>query len=140
MTRGFVRATSLLTALLVGGCASVSRIVQQQRATRVEATLAAAGFHIEPADTADRLARLHTMTPFELIAQRREGKEVYAYADPVKCRCQWVGDPQQYADYERLRHEDLIAAEDRQALAFNQGVERDLGSRGALANPWWWWQ
>ena len=130
MTKRFVRMTSLLTALLVGGCSSVGRIVRQQRATRAEATLAAAGFHIEPADTADRLAELHGMPPFEVIPRRRDGKDIYAYADPARCRCQWIGDAQQYADYQRLRHEDLVAAEDRQALAIDHNVEAD--------SPWWW--
>jgi hypothetical protein len=140
MTKGFVRIVSLLTALLVGGCSSVGRIVRQQGATRAEATLAAAGFHIEPADTADRLAELDAMPPFEVIAQRRDGKEVYAYADPVRCHCQYIGDAQQYAEYKRLQHEDLIAAEERQALAIDQNVDIDVGSRGAFASPWWWWQ
>jgi len=138
MRKGFVGTAGLLTALLVGGCSSVAGIVRQQDATRAEGTLAAAGFHIEPADTADRLAELHAMPPFEVVAQRRDGKEVYAYADPSRCRCQYVGDAQQYAEYQRLRHEDLIAAEDRQALEIDRNVEMDVGSRGAFASPWWW--
>src|SRR5438270_6904515 len=88
--RRFVRMASLFTALLVAGCSSVGRIVRRPGAPRAEASLAAAGFHIEPADTGDRVARLDAMPPFEVIAQRRDGKEVYAYADPVKCHCLYV--------------------------------------------------
>ena len=138
MTKGFVRVASLLTTLLVGGCSTVGRIVRQEGATRTEQTLAAAGFHIEPADTADRLAELHATAPFEIVVKRRDGKEVYAYADPVRCRCQYVGDAQQYAEYQRLQDEDLIAAEDQQALAVGQYDETHVGSRGPFASPWWW--
>jgi hypothetical protein len=140
MTKGFVRIASSLTAVLVGGCSSVGRLVRQQGATRTEARLVAAGFHIQPADTADRLAELDATAPFEIVEQSRDGEKVFAYADPLRCHCQYVGDAQQYAEYKRLRDEDLTAAEERQALAVEQNVDMDVGSRGPFASPWWWWQ
>ena len=138
MTNGSVRIASLLAAVLVGGCSSVGRIVRQQGATRAEARLAAAGFHIEPADTAERLAQLDAMPPFKIVEQSRDGERVFAYADPLRCQCQYVGDAQQYAEYKRLRDEDLIAAEERQALAIDQNDDMDLGSRERFTAPLWW--
>src|SRR5437868_12981054 len=91
-----------LAALLVGGCSTLGRIVREPGASTAEATLAAAGFHIEPADTADRIAELDAMPPFAVIGQLRDGKQLYTYADPLKCHCEYVGDPQQYEQYKRL--------------------------------------
>jgi hypothetical protein len=82
---------------------SVGRIVRLQGATRAEARLAAAGFHIEPADTAERLARLDAMPPFKIVEQSRDEERVFAYADPLRCQCQYAGDAQQYAEYKQLR-------------------------------------
>jgi hypothetical protein len=138
MKQRILGVTLLLTASFLGGCSSVDRIVRQQGAGRVEANLAAAGFHIEPADTADRLAGLHDMTPFEVIAQRNGAEQVYTYADPLKCRCAYVGDARQYAEYQRLRREESTVAAEQQALRIDEALGVDLGWRAPWSNPWWW--
>ena len=136
MTRSFVCIASLFAASLLGGCSSLGRIVRQQGTTRAETALLAAGFHIEPADTHDRIVELNTMPPFEVVLHKKGDSDIYAYADPVKCHCEYVGDAQQYAEYKRLRNEQLTAAEQREALALEQNTDIDVSSRGPWAMPW----
>jgi hypothetical protein len=142
MTRLVIRTTFLLAIPLVTGCSSVGRIVRQQAATRTEATLVAAGFHVEAADTADRLREVDAIPPFQVIKQRKGDEEIYVYADPAKCHCEYVGDAQEYAEYKRLRNEELKAVEAQQALAAEETNDNDIdvGSRGPWSSPWWWWE
>ena len=87
-----------LAALLLAGCAALQRGETQ----RMEALLVAAGFRIESADTAEKLANLKQTPPRKLVSNEREGHVVYTYADPDRCVCLYVGGPQEYSEYQRL--------------------------------------
>jgi len=125
-------------ASLVGGCSSVAHIVLRQDAARTEATLAAAGFQIRSADTAKRVAELDTAPRLRLVAQKKGKTTVYVFADPVNCHCEYVGDADEYAQYERLRLEQQAAGERQEALRIDQDMAIDAGLPGPWSAPWWW--
>jgi hypothetical protein len=95
---------ALIAALPLAGCAAI----QRSEARDTEQLLAAAGFQAKPADIPEKLANLRTMPPRKLVSQAKDGKFVYAYADPDYCQCLYVGGPTEYAAYQRLAVEEWI--------------------------------
>jgi hypothetical protein len=106
--------TLLILAGTLGGCAAV----EQQQAADAEKLLAAAGFEMHPADSAERQQDLANMPPLQVVARRQGGKTVYTYADPQNCRCLYVGEPKAYAEYRRLAVSEAIAL-DMNEVALN---------------------
>ena len=109
----------LVGALLIlvgalGGCAAIER----QEAVDTEKLLAAAGFQMRPADSAERLQDLASMPPHTIVARREGAKTVYTYADAQNCRCLYVGGSKAYAEYRRLAVSEEIAR-DMSAASMN---------------------
>jgi hypothetical protein len=98
---------ALIAALPLAGCAAI----QRGEAKDKEQLLAAAGFQAQPADTLEKLTNLRSMPPRQLVSQSKDGKFVYAYADPDYCQCLYVGGPTQYAAYQRLAEQKEVAEE-----------------------------
>ncbi|PYP99803.1 MAG: hypothetical protein DMF83_29805 [Acidobacteria bacterium] len=101
---------SLALAASVGltGCAAIRR----SQSLDTEQFLAAAGFRMELADTAERWQQLAAMPPHRLTSRARGDGIEYAYADPRDCHCVYVGGPKDYAEYQRLTRERQIAQEE----------------------------
>jgi hypothetical protein len=120
----------LVTAVLAGsGCT----YFRKQEADQTEATLAASGFKVKPADTAKRQSDL-AMFPVRKITTRvREGKLTYFYADPDFCKCLYYGDAQAYSRYQQLAIQRQIAQEQVEAAEMNQDAAMDWGMWG----PFW---
>jgi hypothetical protein len=98
MRRSILNCTALLLAapaLLGAGCAAIHR--------DTETMLAAAGFHMRPADTPERQEDLRSMPPHQIVSRTEGGNIVYIYADPDNCHCLYVGGNKEYSEYERLR-------------------------------------
>ena len=114
---GTLLAASFLAAVLsaLSGCAAL----HAQRAAGTEELLTAAGFQKRPADSADQARNLASMPPFKLVVRGMGGDVAYTYADPVNCRCLYIGGPKEYVKYQRLATErdieesDLWAEDDR---------------------------
>ena len=104
---------SFLAAGLVAlaGCAAIER----QQAADTQKLLAAAGFRMRAADTAERQQDLANMPPDKIVRSSQGGKTVYTYADPRNCRCIYVGGPKEYSDYRKLQVNQEIADEMSQA-------------------------
>ena len=67
------------------------------RTKRTEQLLATAGFQMKVADTPEKLANLNRVTPRRtLIAQERDNRLYYLYADPDLCKCLFVGTSTEY--------------------------------------------
>jgi hypothetical protein len=118
-----VMLLALIIALPLAGCAAI----QRSEARDTEQLLAAAGFQAKPADTPEKLANLRAMPPRQLVSQAKEGKFVYAYADPDYCQCLYVGGPQEYSAYQRLAVKQEIAQE-----------QLDASMDWNMWGPWWW--
>jgi hypothetical protein len=109
----------LVGALLIlvgalGGCAAIER----QQAADTEKLLAAAGFQMRPANTAERQLDLANMPPLRIVAHREGAKTVYTYADAQNCHCLYVGGAKAYAEYSRLAVSEEIAR-DMSAASMN---------------------
>jgi len=119
-------AVGLAVAVMLTGCAAI----QRSEARSTEQLLAAAGFVMRPADTAERQQHLAALPPYRLEGRTKDGKVVYTYADPGGCQCLYVGGSKEYSEYQRLRVERQIAADEAWAAQYSQ---MDWGIWG----PWW---
>ena len=71
-----------LIASAVAGCATL-----QAAGTRsTEEVLSAAGFHVEAADTPEKLVDLQTPPARQVLADTHDGKTSYLYRDPSPTR------------------------------------------------------
>jgi hypothetical protein len=103
-----VLSIALAAAMVLTGCATIRR----SEARSTEQLLAAAGFVMRPADTAERQQRLAARPPHRLESHDNDGKVVYTFADPDGCKCLYVGGPKEYAEYQHLRLQRQIAADE----------------------------
>ena len=103
-----VMSVALAVAVTLTGCATIRR----SEARSTEQLLAAAGFLMRPADTTERQQRLAAMPPYQLVGRTKDGKVVYTYADPAPCQCLYVGGSKEYSEYQRLKLERQIAADE----------------------------
>jgi hypothetical protein len=116
MWRSTLNRTALLLAvpaLLGAGCATI----QPYEVRETERMLAAAGFHMRPADTHDPQENLRWMPPHWIVSETKGGNVVYMYADPDNCHCVYVGGDKEYSEYQRLR------------------VKREIGQRTGGSSP-----
>ncbi|MDD2770034.1 MAG: hypothetical protein PHT19_14995 [Methylococcus sp.] len=88
------------------GCATLEEKVQD-----TEQLLAAAGFKINYAQTAEQQANVKGMTQQKLVAHPKDDKVMYVYADASICQCVYVGDSDAYARFQKLAVEKQIADE-----------------------------
>src|SRR5256886_15599374 len=80
----------LAAAMLLTGCATI----RSSEARSTEQLLAAAGFVMRPADTAERQQRLAARPPYRLERHAQDGNAVYTYAHPRTCKGPYVGGAQ----------------------------------------------
>jgi hypothetical protein len=96
-----------LTAVIVlDGCAVIRRNEAKDTGDR----LVRAGFQIEPADTLTDVQPVDALPPLEIVPQTKDGYLVYAYADPYRCQCVYLGDQYAYRRYQRLVASDFLDA------------------------------
>lgn len=100
----------LASAAILSSCVTETRKVEDK-----ETDLAAAGFVAQPADTPERQAMLRRLPPNKFLTRARGNNVSYVYADPVNCKCLYVGNQQAYSRYSQARQQQRIV--DRQLLA-----------------------
>ena len=91
-----------VAVLATAGCAQ--QIIGQR-----ENMLAAAGFRVQPANTPERVQSLQTLPPNRFVMQDMNGRQVWVYADPVVCKCLYVGSPENYQAYHQLAFQQHLA-------------------------------
>ena len=111
--RAFRLAGSGILMVLIGALAACQ--TQQQIVTEHEDNLAAAGFVIRPANTPERKAMLARLPPHHFVKREKGDAIQYVYADPLVCRCLYVGSQQAYGQYKRDQQQQHLA--DEQQLA-----------------------
>ena len=121
------------------GCATL-----QAAGTRsTEEVLSAAGFHMEAADTPEKVADLQLPPARQVLPQTRDGKTVYVYRDPRVCHCLYVGGEPEYQQYQKLRlQKDIADEESAAALNWGRGGWGGWGGWGpwgAWSGPAWQW-
>jgi hypothetical protein len=85
-----------------------------------EDMLAAAGFTVVPANTAQRQASLKSMPPHKFVQQVRNNAVIFTYADPTICDCMYVGNQAAYDRYRRDVFVKNIANEQEMTAQMNQ--------------------
>ena len=108
-----------LAALSMAGCAGL----QNSDAQAAERALTAAGFEARAADTPEKLAQLHAVTPRTVLRQPQDGQGRYVYADPGGCKCLYVGGE---SEYQALRR-NQSAVIDRYFAVEGNGDTMDWG-------------
>jgi hypothetical protein len=131
---------SLLIALTLGcagldlaACQSQGDVIQQEN------TLAAAGFEVRIANTAERQAMLNRLPPNQFVARVNNGVTHYVFADPG-CGCLYVGSQQafnQYVSNQQLdaAHEQQMAVQDYYDASWNWAAWGPWGPLGPLYGP-----
>jgi hypothetical protein len=92
----------------------------QQRAQRIEPMLTAAGIHMLPADTLDRIAETQRLTPLKVRYYFDNGKPRCWFDDPSNCHCVYVGSEKNYQQYEQLRYSQQAAEQEAEAAQMNE--------------------
>jgi hypothetical protein len=97
-TRSRVVLAASIFAASLSGCATL----RAQDSASTEELLAKSGFQKRHADSPDQARNLASMPPFKLVVHGMGRDVAYTYADPVSCRCLFVGGPKEYVEYQRL--------------------------------------
>jgi hypothetical protein len=114
-------AVAVLMSWVLAGCAETPR----QRAHRLEPMLSAAGFHMVPADTAQRQQELASHTPLKMRYYFANGKPHYWFADPYVCNCVYVGNEASFRQYQQLRLEQQMVEREQAAAAMNENAAEE---------------
>lgn len=122
---------SILTLVFMAGCAAI----ETGEAQSTEQLLAAAGFVMVPAETAEEEAHLNSLTPRKVEFSVKDNKALYWYADPTGCKCVYTGDQAAYDRYQNLRVQQQIADEQDEAA---EQVMADTNMWGWMGGPWGW--
>jgi len=117
-------AAAILVGLLTG-CTTTKQ---------TEDMLSAAGFKALLASTSQQQAHLKTLPPRKVTLVQRDGKMYFVYPD-VRRNVLYVGQQAQYQQYQKLRQQAMIAAEEESAAAMNYD---SWATWGTWAGPGWW--
>lgn len=124
------KATTLLAAfaLLFGaGCAAI----QKSEAMDTERTLAAAGFQMKFAKTAEQIANVESLPQRKLTrTSGPDGTNRFVWADATDCKCIYVGTEAAYDRYQKLAVNKQIANEEEAAASLSWG-------RWGAWGPWY---
>ena len=117
----------LAGTLLLGAC-------QTSGPTRKENMLSAAGCKMVVADTPDKLASLQKLPPNRFQPKTINGQTMFLYADPVVCRCLYVGSQTAFQTYQGMAFDERISTTNLLAAQMNSDAVWDYGVWG----PIWW--
>ncbi len=101
--------------------------------------LAAAGFAMLPADTAQRKQQLSTLPPLTLSYYvGHTGKMHYWMADPQFCNCLYLGSEEAYQKYERMRTRQHLAEQEHRAAeeSLEAASEEQMSLQSEMLNPY----
>jgi hypothetical protein len=123
----------LLLLALFDGCASWDAASQ-------ESLLSAAGFKTRTPSTSQQEKMFARMTPYAVERRERNGKVLYAYADP-KQHLVYIGGEAEYQRYKQLGIQKSISENQLQAAQINEDAALfDRAYWGPYFGPWspWW--
>jgi hypothetical protein len=117
----------------LAGCQTQGEVAQQEN------SLAAAGFVVQIANTADRQAMLQHLPPNRFVVRVHDGVTHYIYADP-DCGCLYVGPQQAFNQYISnqqldLAHEQQMAVQDYYDASWNWAAWGPWGPLGPIYGP-----
>lgn len=116
-------------SLVLGGCSllGMGAPTPAERAQYLEPMLSAAGFHMTPADSSEKMGHLKKLPPLKVnYYADKNGKTHYWFADPDYCHCLYLGDEQAYQKYQQLRLQARQAREEREAAEENYEASQEM--------------
>jgi hypothetical protein len=129
--REFRYAATVVVVLLAIGALTACE-TPQERVTRHEDNLAAAGFIVRPANTAGRQSMLKRLPPNRFVMRTKGDIVHYVYADPLVCGCLYVGTQQAYNQYKRHEQDQNLADEKQMTAETYSDASWNWGAWG----PW----
>ena len=119
----------VFAVLFASGCAAI----RQSEALQTERLLAASGFQMKLATTADQKKRLEAFAPQRKLApQEIDGELRFVWADASYCKCVYVGTQAAHGRFQKLALEKQISDQQLQAANANEAASMDWG-------PWGGW-
>ncbi|PZM08096.1 hypothetical protein CPY51_30335 [Rhizobium tubonense] len=113
---------AVASAIALSACATT-----EDKVATKEDRLAAAGFIIGPANTPKRVAMLKRAPANKFLKSVHGDSVTYIYADPVGCKCLYVGSQAAYDQYQfasqqaKVANRNLLAAEIYSDSSWNWG-------------------
>jgi len=130
---------SLSLAAVAASCLALAACeTQRQRITSKEDRLAAAGFTVLPANTADRQSELGRLPPNKFVPRVIGDQYEYIYADPIVCNCLYIGDQKAYGAYKQEIFARNIANEQQMTAEMYQDRWDWGGWDWGPWGPGWW--
>jgi hypothetical protein len=114
-----LKSTVITAILSIALTACVT--TQHTEAIDKERMLAAAGFQVKLANTADKMAHLKTLPQRKIVPHQKGSEVFYVYADATYCKCIYAGPEKAYQRY--------------QQMAVNQSIEEMAVSYQQADNP-----
>jgi hypothetical protein len=115
------RLTTTAITTILGIALTACATTQQTEAIDKERMLAAAGFQMRLANTAEKMAHLNTLPQRKLIPHQKGDEVFYVYADAMYCKCIYAGPYKAYSRY--------------QQMAVNKSIEEMSASYAQQDNP-----
>jgi Xaa-Pro aminopeptidase len=129
-------AVCALIAASIAACATFQE-TPQQRAQRIDPVLAAAGFHMIPADSPKKQSIFTNLPPLKMhYYVTRHGKARYWFADPYDCNCVYQGDEAAYQRYQNLRIQEKLVKEEEQTAELNQDAAIQMNAFDPVFFPY----
>jgi hypothetical protein len=120
-------------AILASGCAAM----RERKAMDTERILAAAGFQMKLASTADKKSRLAAFVPQrQLTPQQIDGAVRFVWADSEYCKCVYVGSQAAHGRFQKLALEKQMSDQQLAAANANEAASMDWGPWGGWG-PWY---
>lgn len=134
------RTRSAAAVTLVVGVLAACQ-TPHQRIVDHENDLAAAGFLMRPADTAERRALLARLPEHKFVQRVKNDKVHYVYADASVCKCLYIGTETAYGQYRKNKQ---YKAEDkkleRDLKRHNNDAEEDDLDAQVYSSPYYNWE
>jgi hypothetical protein len=131
------RMSAVFLAVSVLAACQTSR----QRIVDHENDLAAAGFLLRPADTAERRDLLARLPEHRFVQRVKDGKVHYVYADSSVCKCLYVGTEAAYGQYQQNRESKAQVKElERDLKRHNNAAEDDDFNAQIYSDPAYNWE
>ena len=127
-----VRCLCLISVCLLALVVACSGVQKKKETFSFEAELAASGFQKQPADTAEKLARLEELPQQKILSQERDGTTEFLYADATDCKCLYVGTD---ADHKRFRELLVEKQKEEQVEAAQHAIDAQWLDTEAFAGP-----
>lgn len=133
-----MKMLSSLVAISASCLALAACETTAQRIGHKENNLAAAGFTVLPANTPAREAELNRLPANKFVPKPKGDQVQYVYADPVDCKCLYVGDQKAYGAYrQNVLAKHIVDEQQMTAQMYQESWDWGGWDWGPWGGGWW---